>query len=70
MQPSIQVGTQYYYKGFAAPFQIYSITRIVNNKLYTTESSAGVNNEMNKWFNLVDFKDMINRGLILLVDSP
>ena len=65
--PTIIVGTQYYYKGFGAPFQIYTITSIVKDKLYTTESSAGMNNEMYKWFNKVDFESWINKGLVIIV---
>lgn len=70
----IKVGTKYYYKGFGAPFQTYEITRIepiYNNsyaqtRLHTTESSAGVNNEMDKWFNLTDFEAMLKRGQIFI----
>jgi hypothetical protein len=65
--PVITVGTKYYYKGFGAPFQIYTIESIVKNKLYTTESSAGMNNNMNKWFNLQDFLGWIKRGEVILV---
>ena len=70
----IKVGTKYYYKGFGAPFQRYTITKIepiYNNhyaqtRVHTTESSGGVNNEMYKWFNLTDFEAMLKRGQIFI----
>lgn len=60
-------GTVYYYRGFAAPFQQYTITSIVKDKIYTTESSAGMNNEMYKWFRVADFNRYIAEGLIIII---
>lgn len=74
---NIKEGTIYYYKGFGAPFQRYTITKIepiYNNhyaqtRVHTTESSGGVNNEMYKWFNLTDFEKWIWEGKIVILEG-
>lgn len=64
---TLTIGATYYYRGFAAPFQRYTIINIIKDKIYTTESSAGMNNEMTKWFRLADFNRWIKEGLIIIV---